>query len=108
MDLAARVAQVKELLSLEALDLGQCFIMFIVWRFLLIVFCCASMFCHQFSPAQGWFSALLLSAFMVKALMHLSYGPVSQLASHLQQLRNDPGTDLGEHFCCCCASWLVL
>ena len=33
MDLAARVAQVKELLSLEALDLGQCFIMFIVWCF---------------------------------------------------------------------------
>ena len=33
MDLAARVAQVKELLSLEALDLGQCFIMFIVCSF---------------------------------------------------------------------------
>ena len=39
------------------------------------------MFCHQFSSAQGWFSALLLSAFMVKALMHLSYGPV--LSWHL-------------------------
>ena len=51
MDLAARVAQVKELLSLEALDLGQCFIMFIVWCFYLICFFAANP-CFAISSAQ--------------------------------------------------------